>query len=462
MLLVVETPAERQRQDPLTATKWTRLLLLGVCVGTLLPNKGAARLHGAAPGFATTTCRVASAGAASTALPAPIWYPSLQLGPGGTVTVVGNRPSFPETADPLVRQLSSGSHFAGVSMAPGHAPTQIPPPPRGFYFALPRAAVDRHGVLHVLWGEGPRERPYERSSPVDDTPLGLSEVWYAQYVGRRWSAPQRVSDWPALDWRGGASATLWRLKDNLLFAAPGRDAAGDAGVLVLRRDGGRWRQHTVQRGIAAAYVDMAALENGTVVIATVSVDPAKEWDRNSLFVVTSPDGGVTWQGRELIASGATAPIHSPRLVVSGERIELLWLQGDSVRLASRNRQTGQWMQHAGLPAEGASEFRAIAVCDDVLVLLQQSDHRGWPRVRGAKWQDERWVSWLAVPDDATARHAAALGATPAGDVAAVWTDLALSSADNRVLGAAGHLRVWRVAESAEQRVGRERGQRSGR
>jgi hypothetical protein len=290
---------------------------------------------------------------------------------------------------------------------------------------------------------------------VDDTPLGLNEVWYAQYLERRWSDPERVSDWPVLDWRGGASASLWSRRDNLLFAAPGRDAAGDAGVLVLRRDGGRWHQQIVQRGIAAAYVDLAVLENGTVVIATVSVDPAREWDRSSLFVVTSLDGGVTWQGREPIASGATAPVHSPRLVVSGERVELLWLQGDSVRIASRQRQTGQWMRHASLPAEGANEFRAIAVCDHVLVLLQQTDHRGWPRVRGVKWQDDRWVSWLAVPDDATARHATALGATRAGDVAAVWTDLALRSADNRVLGAAGHVRVWRGSESAKQRARRD-------
>lgn len=184
----------------------------------------------------------------------------------------------------------------------------------------PVLAADPGGTLHVVWGE--------RLADSTDRPGGKpNAVYYARSDdgGLSWSGPEEAF--------ASGSDVLFAPPRSLAFDESGnvhlvlssRESSSEPGyVRHLKRTASGWSQPAAV--VIGATPDVAATEDGRLLIAYIAADASEETrDRNSVFFVSSSDGGRSWNEPVLVhRSGFDQPAYSPLIESTNGHLLAAW------------------------------------------------------------------------------------------------------------------------------------------
>jgi hypothetical protein len=347
---------------------------------------------------------VPAAASGDTAL---VRYPTIAAGIGGGY-VVGN--NVRTAARPLSRKrLLQIWSFANEP---------VPPPAGDFTFMFPRGVVGPSGELTVFWGE-PRA-DLRSTDSVRWMPLlayGTESVWSATFTpGAGWDTPIKLHQ-GGVEWNKqlvdrpivmGGSAVV----------AVAKSANVDGGILVLAARRGVGSSRELPTGLASQ-PSIAELD-GTAYVAYIAAYQGNRPDENSVFLIATRDGGVSWSAPTLVSRSGSRPANDVRLRAGPDgRLHLIWRQSveggrSALRHVSSVDGGATWSTPDDLaPAAGLSLPRAaIDRCARLNVVYENGrasgslDHVSWD---GAWSRVER-----PFPDMAT--FDADLAATDSGDL----------------------------------------------
>lgn len=281
---------------------------------------------------------------------------------------VGYVLSGPPT-EPVRPRVGAPSADAGRLLAMRLPDRAIQPPDGPFAFVFPQAAVDRRGVLHVVWAEP--AAPAALDTAGDLRLVRLGSLWYATYDGRSWSPPARIYENERIDWEPArASGLALDAAGDPHLAFGGEDREGRWMLIHLRRRGGSWLRTDVRPAAPVVYADLAAGPAGRVAVVYVSSHrDADGFHQNALFTVHSTDGGETWDAHRPLGGPAAWPASEPRIVMGPEGTEhVVWTRNvpgafDSEGLwHAASADAGRtWSAGAALPLSGVTDGkRAVA------------------------------------------------------------------------------------------------------
>jgi hypothetical protein len=295
---------------------------------------------------------------------------------------------------------------------------RLPRPPGDFLFLYPRLAPGPGNGVSLLWAE-PAARSWTPDSAWEMMLRPAESVWAATYEANRgWSTPVRLYS-GAIDWNwsvdqvivDGSSLTVIASKDLLL--------GGALVQLVLAEGHSRSREITHD----AVVEPSAAVVGGRLFVAFLGGAPGPGYDENSVFVMASPDGGITWSKPSLVSRSGSQGANEVRLRAGPDgALHLVWKQplatGPHVLRHVVSRDSGRtWSAPDDVVApDDASKLRAaIDACGRLHVVFENArpvgslDHVIWDR----HWQPPHRL----FPD----RHAAdaAIAANSAGGVTVV-------------------------------------------
>lgn len=281
---------------------------------------------------------------------------------------VGYVLSGPPT-EPVRARTGNRSADAGSLLAirlPGRA---IQPPDGPFAFIFPRAALDRRGVLHVVWAEPVSRTALDTAGDLRLVRLG--SLWYATHDGRNWSPPARIYENERIDWdpaRASALALDTAGDPHLAFGSEDRE--GRWMLIHLRRRGGSWLRTDLRPAAPVVYVDLAPGPAGRVAAVYVSSHRDEDgFHQNALFTAHSTDGGETWDAHRPLGGPSTWPASEPRIVIGpGGTEHAVWTRTvpgafDSEGLWHAASADGgaTWSGIAALPLSGVTDGkRAVA------------------------------------------------------------------------------------------------------
>jgi hypothetical protein len=253
-----------------------------------------------------------------------------------------------------------------------------------FVFVAPSAVTDAHGRLHLLWGEPAVPPPPARRG--GDVVISTS-LWSAAYDPLTgWSTSSKVLEGRDVRWRQGGAALAGGdggSVNGVVGVSPRQ--VGDPKLVSLALRGGAWRATSIpgtEEG--AIYPSIALSGDSTVYVAYIAGLSEVDRDRNSVFLTSSPDGGVTWTSRQLISqSGEKAATEVNVLVGRDGGVHLVWgqnlsggLDAEVIRYTRSGDAGTSWSAPVDFtPEPGFSRIHAaIDRCDVVHVVYD--DWRG--------------------------------------------------------------------------------------
>lgn len=209
-------------------------------------------------------------------------------------------------------------------------------PPGGSAFIYPRAAVDAAGTLHMFWAEPVGEDPRPVGMPL------LGRVLYARHQGGRWSVAEEVYQAPRLNWFEIASDVVIDASGTLHLTFGAFNMAKGGPVLVYVRSTPQgWRTAEVIRRseggegiqpVGGLYTRLAVSLGGEVSLGFVA--PARDLsegagmrtpDTNSVFVMRSNDGGITWGKPILVSRSGRNQATELQIAATGkDTLHLVW------------------------------------------------------------------------------------------------------------------------------------------
>lgn len=202
-----------------------------------------------------------------------------------------------------------------------------------FVFGYPMAALDRAGVLHVIWGE---------PDTSDHRDLSYRTLWHATYAKGKWSTPVPIYHAARILWGPIWTSDLVSDTDGDLAVAFTADPAPDRAQVLsyLTWHDGAWSVRELSPATEGEmYVDMATNDAKHVTIVYVVPSPAADdihRTSNALFAVRSNDGGETWSTPAPVSRVDQGLAYKPRVVVDGRgTTHVIWVAGNGTGLDTR-------------------------------------------------------------------------------------------------------------------------------
>ncbi|HET7551320.1 MAG TPA: sialidase family protein [Gemmatimonadaceae bacterium] len=319
-------------------------------------------------------------GSDSAAPVSPATFASLTSTRGGAVFLFGNDvrnfgPAF-VAENPL----------SAWEIAP-HGGRSLGRPPGTFRFAYPRALVDARDRLHLLWGEPAGEaRPIRGSEWRDEE---LVSIWTSVYESNDgWSAPRPLFEGRdlRLSWHNMlAPVHSQAQRSSAVLAVPidPHGAEGHGMVLVSFNASDNLFASVVHTTSQVAYSSAVSC-GARAFLGFIAPAPVQRFgrDRNSVFVQSSGDGGLTWSPAVLVSrSGGAAAFEVKALIGPDGTVHLVWQQEHRGRIVFRHvvsRDGGEsWSLPDDLAAPpSAYHFQAAVGKCGTLHLVWE--HRDWP------------------------------------------------------------------------------------
>ena len=197
-------------------------------------------------------------------------------------------------------------------------------PAGDFRFVFPKVFVDHHDVLHLFWAEsanGP-------ASQWTRWPLRTQSLWWATYDRRRgWSMPQRIYDGQMMFWPADPAAiSMDTLTRTLNVIVPARTPPAAMSLLRLRYSNGTWQSDTIAGTRGAVSVSMPNLHGREVTVGYIAgMISADRNGANSVFIVSSTDGGATWNPPRLLHSAQGHPAQGIDVFHDGSHVvHIVW------------------------------------------------------------------------------------------------------------------------------------------
>src|SRR6185312_13543352 len=281
---------------------------------------------------------------------------------------------FADTARPLPVSPDS---LAGVLIGSDGTAHLVRRPPHARRFLAPRVAFDGR-MLHVVWGES--------SDTSARSGLYVSELWYARFDGRRWSAPELVIRASDIYWNGsGGSMSLWSGEPQIAVPANGSASGQDhVGVVYLRRDSTNWRISWIPtHGPLPSDVTVGALNDSAIVVSFLGgvLASGRPSVMNAIWSTRSVTGGATWSEPTVVSDLGRDRGYDLELVRTPVDLELFWLlakpteTGGTVIARRRSYDSGQSWQQAGATVTDATVegLRLVSRFSTVLAVGRKSD-----------------------------------------------------------------------------------------
>ena len=237
---------------------------------------------------------------------------------GLRILIAGNPTYLFHTEQDRITGVARDSIF-GVVMTRDARASAIPSPlPAGRVHAV-RAAPYENGHWAVVFAEAPPRAKFS-------APIKAEAYWFGVTDGTRWLRMERL---PAVEGTliPDDASELVRTVRGYAFAVPVTTATGGRAAVFSER-GGQWTVQLVTDG--ATYLSLATdgreFMLAAVTADTVGRDPSKpSSDNNSLLLYRSTEQGTKWASRVRLIRGWGQPVHHPRLVWTGQRLELGWM-----------------------------------------------------------------------------------------------------------------------------------------
>ncbi len=263
----------------------------------------------------------------------------------------------------------------------------VPPPNGAHWYAYPRAATDRHGVLHVVWAEPdtapPVSRRDVRRGVMGEDPR-FTAVWYAQLRDGEWSQPSVVFRAYNVKWhRQVASQLVIESGARLRIAFPADDSTGSSLVYLHAESSSRapeWHSRVWRFQGGVGYADLGAGEDGRLAIAVVKAPEPPETGRDFLYVTYSADSGSTWSSPKRISRPTEEPAREPHVFLRDTVVNVVWTSQpygsftDGVVWNANVRPQGvDVRQRTALRLSGATNGSRVAVdpCGTVHFVVRQ-------------------------------------------------------------------------------------------
>jgi hypothetical protein len=204
----------------------------------------------------------------------------------------------------------------------------VPNPLRdGRVATSPRVAPAREGGWHVVFIDSTHHGPGTSGSLIDS-----ATVWYGRFDGARWNDLERVGLFRHTHLYVQYSPDLGVDGDQLRFAftfdkvfATQSNAHGNQGVIMLRRDRGRWFADTLHTKLGGTYVRLAKRlrRDGWDVGVVQGYFDAGRVQPSSMFVTTYDS---VWHEPRLVAKGEPTPISRAGLSAVGNSLLATWVR----------------------------------------------------------------------------------------------------------------------------------------
>jgi hypothetical protein len=214
----------------------------------------------------------------------------------------------------------------------------VPAPPGDFSFLFPVGAASGE-TLWVVWAEPSKE---QAAQPIPWFVLRPEALWAASWTPRAgWSTPRVVRQGPFM-WIKGATDGLAESPGEFALAIA-RPAEAGGGLLFLTLNNGDFATSAIP-GTDGALMAPTGAFGPFRYVAFLNAREGVERDQNSVFIVTSHDGGASWSDPHLLSASGMNRADHVRLRVSGTgAVELTWLQtlpNSSIALSMIGRQRG--------------------------------------------------------------------------------------------------------------------------
>jgi hypothetical protein len=251
---------------------------------------------------------------ASSGRPAYVETPSVVVTRAGTV-LLGSpslvwssahrfAPTMSDSAD-YIDALSRNLGFVGFVTRADDAGSPIDPPVMGRPMYRPLAATTTDGSLHAAWIEQPRRASNDSV-----------ELWHAERRGTTWSVPQHLLSASRINWDVGRSALVTVGTDVHIVTTFVQNGAG-GGIAYARRVRGVWSLTTsLVDGLPSA-VDAILTQRDSLVIAYAAGDvKAKTRNGSHVFLARLAVTDTTWPTAKRIQWSGLASVGWPTLLQS--------------------------------------------------------------------------------------------------------------------------------------------------
>jgi len=190
--------------------------------------------------------------------------------------------------------------------------------PRNVYY--PRAAAGPNGSFHVLFATA------ADSIPAWPTPSDTASIWYARFENGMWSKPERAASVRGAPLQSEVASDLLERNGQLSFLFPFRDdsnATTEGGVILLRRQTGRWSADTLRTYFMPAAVRAVHAPRGESIAALLSLN-GLSGDRNAeaLFLARFDS---RWGSPSRLAGNGVHPVAVPILATLGNGLVASWV-----------------------------------------------------------------------------------------------------------------------------------------
>lgn len=309
------------------------------------------------------------------------------VGVGQKLTVVVGSPDLMFRHDTLSARgnVANGAWLRVLSQNG----TRLGSPNGSFVYAYPRAAVDSHNQVHVVWGEPDVAADRSKIETLSD--FRITSLWHAAWRNGVWSTPTRIYVGRRIGWDPSQSSSLVADTEGGIHLAVPVDATGPEGLIAyLHSDSVGWSSHAVIAPSDVIYADLVPLPRHHVALAYVSAAGAMRagTSESEMFVTSSVDDGISWSPPKM-ATEDQVPAYEPRMVADNfHRVHMVWIQHDR----GGSMTTGLWYRRSsdgghtwtdGVRLPLAAKVRSVSLATDkcgVLHVAVQSQTSTGPRV----------------------------------------------------------------------------------
>jgi len=301
--------------------------------------------------------------------------------------VVGNDIPFFDASKVRSRPLTIWDMQNGVRL--------VDPPPGAFTFRFPKAVVNSKGRLYLFWGETSNPGLVEAFRWQT---IPITSIWWATYDRESgWSKPEQVIAGSLLDWSSVTSAEALVGEDgDIAFALPGSSRQTRT---LFRTTADRWHLTPIPAG--GAYAHLAGKGEHLFFAYVDAAVGSRQSDVNSVFMIRSDNGGVTWKPPILVSRSGLLGAYELHLVSMRDgSLHLVWVQdngnGSSViRHVSSSNGGTRWSPPQDLPIIAAPGGASLAVssdqCSGIHVLYQDSQMGPEDMRLGYAYWRSRWI-----------------------------------------------------------------------
>lgn len=314
---------------------------------------------------------------------ADIRNPRISVSRHGLIIIVGNKTPDQESPESIpqlgIWKLERGR--AGRLNAVG-----IPAPSGTHWFGYPIATFDRQNRLHVLWAEPADSLKLRRTSQ----PLGalaLTVIWHASFSAGRWTTPQRIAIFESARWTPTFISSLIPIGGRgVAVAVPTFSKSAGGVVTFLSGSDAHWARHDVPLALPVepSYTDLAIASSGRIIVSYAAAETGLGRDINSVFAISSNDGGSHWSHPRLVSRSGRQPTFDQRLVAVDDGAALIWTKSRSqseapdLIQAARNADRGDdWSKVIGTEANYPRHLFVVkSPCDHPLAFFEAAGTDG--------------------------------------------------------------------------------------